>query len=81
MTRRLTVSIEEAAKLLGISRAFAYALVRREELPTIHLGRRRVVPVVALTRLMGSADQFDDSTIDLRDEDDEAAPTLKAANQ
>ena len=81
MTRRLTVSIEEAAKLLGISRAFAYALVRREELPTIHLGRRRVVPVVALTRLMGSSDQLAEATIDLRDSAEDEAPTLKAANK
>jgi excisionase family DNA binding protein len=81
MTRRLTVSIEEAAKLLGISRTFAYTLVRREELPTIHLGRRRVVPIAALTRLMSSSDQLDDSTIDLRDMDSEEAPILKAANQ
>jgi len=45
---RLVVSVGEAAELLGISRAFAYELVARGELPVIRLGRRRLVPKVAL---------------------------------
>ena len=45
---RLTLSIEEAAALLGISRALAYDLVRRGELPQLRLGRRIVVPRKAL---------------------------------
>lgn len=45
---RLTLSIEEAASLLGISRALAYDLVRRGELPRLRLGRRVVVPRKAL---------------------------------
>jgi excisionase family DNA binding protein len=42
------VTVGGAAKLLGISRAFAYELVARGELPVICLGRRRLVPKVAL---------------------------------
>jgi len=45
---RLTLSIEETAGVLGISRALAYELVRREELPCLRLGRRIVVPRKAL---------------------------------
>ena len=45
---RLVYSVSEAAALLGISRAFAYELVARGELPVICLGRRRLVPKVAL---------------------------------
>ncbi len=45
---RLTLSIEEAAALLGISRALAYDLVRRGELPQLRPGRRIVVPRKAL---------------------------------
>ena len=37
-------SVEEAARLLGISRAHAYELVARGELPHLRLGRRVVVP-------------------------------------
>jgi hypothetical protein len=38
----------KATDLRGISRAFAYELVARDELPVIRLGRRIVVPKVAL---------------------------------
>lgn len=51
---RLVYSVSEAAELLGISRAFAYELVARGELPVIRLGRRRLVPKVALLALTGS---------------------------
>ncbi|MDP9388109.1 MAG: helix-turn-helix domain-containing protein [Actinomycetota bacterium] len=49
---RLTLSVEEAAHLLGISRALAYLLVRRGELPGLQLGRRVVVPKRALEELV-----------------------------
>ena len=38
---------------MGISRAFAYELVARGELPVIRLGRRRLVPKVALLAILG----------------------------
>jgi excisionase family DNA binding protein len=44
--------VAEAGELLGISRAFAYELVARGELPVIRLGRRRLVPKVALVALV-----------------------------
>jgi excisionase family DNA binding protein len=56
---RLVVSVREAAELLGISRAFAYELVARGELPVIRLGRRRLVPKVAL-RAFVEGDRSDD---------------------
>ena len=40
----LTVSVGEAAKLLGISRNLAYDLVREGRLPHVRLGRRILVP-------------------------------------
>lgn len=49
---RLTLSVEEAAQLLGISRGLAYVLVRRGELPRLRLGRRIVVPRRALEELV-----------------------------
>ena len=50
--QRLTVSVEEAARLLGISRGLAYLLVNRGDIPSIRLGRRIVVPRRALDRLL-----------------------------
>lgn len=52
---RMTLSVEEAAGLLGISRALAYELVRRGELPRLRLGRRVLVPRRALEQFVASA--------------------------
>jgi excisionase family DNA binding protein len=49
---RLTLTVTEAAELLGISRAFAYELVARHELPAIKLGRRLVIPRRAIDDLL-----------------------------
>lgn len=48
----LAVSVETAAKRLGISRSLAWDLVWEGRLRTVWLGRRRVVPVQALEELM-----------------------------
>ena len=48
MSERLTVSVPEAAEMLGVSRAHAYALVRSDQIPSLKLGRRVVVPRAAL---------------------------------
>jgi excisionase family DNA binding protein len=53
--QRLTMSVEEAANALGISRTFAYEAVARGEIPCIRIGRRILVPVVALNQLLESA--------------------------
>ena len=54
---RLTWTIAEAADLLGISRASAYEAAHRGELPVRVIGRRMLVPRVALLRLLEGADQ------------------------
>lgn len=48
----LTVSVVDAAQLLGISRALAYELVARGDLPSLRLGRRIVIPRRALEALV-----------------------------
>ncbi len=58
---RLVYTVAEAGELLGISRAFAYELVARGELPVICLGRRRLVPKVALLALVGQTSSEDQS--------------------
>lgn len=50
---RLTWTITEAAQLLGISRATAYEAAHRGELPVRLIGRRMLVPRVALLRMLG----------------------------
>jgi excisionase family DNA binding protein len=54
--QRLTTSVEEAGRLLGISRSLAYELVNRGDIPSIRLGRRIVVPRQALDRLLDLPD-------------------------
>ncbi|MEW6475355.1 MAG: helix-turn-helix domain-containing protein [Actinomycetota bacterium] len=56
---RLVLTVAEAATALGISRAHAYELVARHELPAVRLGRRIVVPRRALEQLI-NGDSDDD---------------------
>ena len=46
------VSVREAAKILGIGRDSAYAAARKGEIPTIRIGRRLLVPIDALERML-----------------------------
>jgi excisionase family DNA binding protein len=52
-TERLVITVPEAAELLGISRESAYKAAKAGELPTVSLGRRRLVPVARLHALLG----------------------------
>jgi excisionase family DNA binding protein len=49
---RLTYTLNEAARRLGISRALAYEAANRGELPVCRIGRRMLVPRAALLRLL-----------------------------
>ena len=48
----LTITLEHAGRLLGISRGLAYELVHRGEIPAIRLGRRLVVPAHAIEEML-----------------------------
>jgi excisionase family DNA binding protein len=52
----ITLSVEEAARLLGISPGLAYELVHRGELAAIRLGRRILVPRHAIESLVNRPD-------------------------
>ena len=41
---KLVYSIQEVAELLGISKSYAYELVRRGTIPSLKLGKKRVIP-------------------------------------
>lgn len=49
----LTLTVDEAAALVGVSRSTAYDLVATDELPTVRLRRRILVPASALADLLG----------------------------
>jgi excisionase family DNA binding protein len=50
--QRLTYTVPEAARILGISRGAAYAAAAEGTIPTLRIGRRLLVPRVALERLL-----------------------------
>jgi excisionase family DNA binding protein len=51
-------TISEAARMLGISRGGAYEAAKRREIPTIRIGRRLLVPLAALERMLSGAGPF-----------------------
>jgi excisionase family DNA binding protein len=51
---RSTFSVEEAGcEILGLSKCSAYAAAKNGSLPTVRVGRRLIVPRIALERLLG----------------------------
>ncbi len=52
---RYTLSVQEAGKLLGISRATAYTLATNGGIPTLRLGKRIIVPRAALMKMLEQA--------------------------
>jgi len=50
--QRATLTVDEAALRLGIGRNAAYDAVKRGEIPSIRIGRRLLVPVAALERML-----------------------------
>ena len=48
-----TISVEEAGKLLGLSRSSAYRAAARGQLPTLVFGRRLLVPTARLLEMLG----------------------------
>jgi hypothetical protein len=48
-----TIPVVRAGRLLGVGRNRAYAAARAGQIPTILVGRRRVVPTAKLLELLG----------------------------
>jgi excisionase family DNA binding protein len=48
-----TISVEHAAKVLGVSRSAAYRAVAAGQLPSLRLGRRLYVPTAPLLAMLG----------------------------
>jgi excisionase family DNA binding protein len=49
---RTTITVTEAAAVLGISRASAFAAAHRGQIPVCAFGHRLVVPTAALKRML-----------------------------
>jgi hypothetical protein len=47
-----TLSVPAAGALLGLGRAASYAAVQRGDIPSIHFGRKVVVPTAAVLRML-----------------------------
>lgn len=50
--KKMTLSIEEAAEVLGIGRNLCYDRVKTGEIPVIKIGKRLLVPRRALEKLL-----------------------------
>jgi excisionase family DNA binding protein len=53
MSERLTYTVGEAAKAIGVGRSLAYELIRRGDLLTVHVGRRVLVLRDAVREFLG----------------------------
>jgi excisionase family DNA binding protein len=49
-----TITVERAGRVLGISRGLAYQAAASGEIPTLHLGRRLLVPTRRLLEMLGA---------------------------
>lgn len=48
---KMTVSVEEMAEMLGISRSVAYQLIKQSDFPVVRVSERRlIIPVKSLEK-------------------------------
>ena len=52
LDKRLCITVPEAAEMLGLSRNFAYELVKQKQLPVVKFGKRLLIPRVALDKML-----------------------------
>ncbi|MDN4163356.1 excisionase family DNA-binding protein [Nocardioides abyssi] len=50
---RATLTVDETASVLGISRSACYEAIHNDEIPSLRIGRRLVVPIRPLMTLLG----------------------------
>jgi len=62
IANRATLSVTEAGRVLGISRDLAYQAVNNGQFPTVRIGRRILVPKVALDRMLSGEPARNDTT-------------------
>ena len=52
LIKRLCITVPEAAAMLGISRNFAYELVKQGKLPSVKFGKRLLIPRTGLEKML-----------------------------
>ena len=55
-TEKLTLTVDEAAQALGLSRNSCYQGVETGAIPSIRIGKRILIPRFALERLLAGTD-------------------------
>ena len=50
--QKVLLTVEEVQKLLRVSRGLTYQAIQRGEIPSIRIGRRILVPRMALDRML-----------------------------
>lgn len=56
LAERATITVEEAAQIIGIGRNQAYNAAATGQLPTLRIGRRILVPTAKLFDMLGGQD-------------------------
>jgi excisionase family DNA binding protein len=59
---RETLTVAEVGRVLGICRNTVYRLMKRGIIPSLLLGRKRVVPRAAVQRLLDGAERHRDAS-------------------
>ncbi len=49
---RQVLTVVEVAQVLGLSRNATYEAIRRGDIPSIRVGRRVVIPIVSLKKML-----------------------------
>jgi len=57
---RLTYSVKEAAQVLGLSKNSAYSAILKGEIPHLRIGKRLLIPRLALDRMLNGAGKVKD---------------------
>lgn len=56
--QKRTLTVEEAGQYLGICRTAAYEQVRSGVIPSVRIGKRYLIPVAALERLLEATGEW-----------------------
>jgi excisionase family DNA binding protein len=51
---RLTLTVDETRKKLGLSRGLIYQAIHKGEIPSVRIGRRILIPRAALEKLLAN---------------------------
>ena len=60
MEEKLTMTVDEVAKALSLSRGKTYELCRQQVIPTLRLGRRLLIPKAALEKMLEQVGEPED---------------------